>query len=1364
MRSEPDGSKFEVFATGIRNLQEFSFDEYGNLISVDNDGDHQGETERLVYIPNGSDSGWRSNWQYGKYTDAKNNRYNVWMNESMFKPRFAGQAAHIIPPVAAYHSGPSGMVYNPGTALSDEWKNYFFVSSFPGAAAGARIYGFKLKEDGAGFALVDDKVLLRGILTVGLKFGPDGALYLADWITGWDSKNKGRIWKLDAPAAASSPMRTEVRTLIAAKFDARSSADLTTLLRHVDMRIRQKAQFELVRRGDVQPLVAAANGPGAQAGARSRRVGYRAARAHGERRREACRAPYAPLDRCRRGNPRAGGEDDWRLALRPGGDANLVPLLADSAPRARFFAAEALGRIAYKPAAAPIVTMLAANDDKDVYLRHAGSLALSRIGDTAALGALSTHPSRGVRIAAIVALRRLRSPEVARFVTDSDDTIVLEAARAINDDGSIEAALPALARLLGDKRSGSEPLVRRAISANLKIGSADALARVAAFAADAAAPQALRVEATAAIGVWTDPSPMDRVDGIYLGQAKPRDAAEAQAAVLRLMQSSSIEDAPAMKIALADAAGRLGVQGAAPILLTQLRSDTSFNVRVAALKALQALKVSNMDEVMKIAVADADPNVRRAALGILPSLPLSDAAKVESLTAVIRGGAVNDQQAGFEVLGTLKSAEAEKALGSFFDELVAGKVAPAVQLDLVDAMQANGSPALAARLDAYRKTKSADSLVLAFRDALLQGGSADRGRETFVENPAAQCTRCHTVRNAGSDVGPNLAGVATRLTREQILESLLEPSARIAAGYGTVGITLKNGKRVDGTLRDETATDVGIIAGTPPAEQRIAKSEIAEQTNPISAMPPVGLIVKPREVRDLVAYLSDLEVGRFRCPKALHRRAAQRLFAKSFASLRPPSPLRCKALGQRAALSRSSAPSPHPSRSTTVILAARRAGSQPASRPIAPSRTAAPTKVDGSRGSSHVASAFRRKIKRAGILRSALEHRPDQASLVHAGLRLELLRAADVHIGRVEVALAVDVELMHAPEPARKRTERAPRGRGDEPAVEIELEEFLRDAVSDPQVLVLRHHRVVRALDVRPDVEELPVLIEDLDARVGAVGDVEPPRRVDRNRVHRIHVARARLVRRRALLPPGHQILPVLVELHDAGVGVTVGHEERPVGQPRDVGRPREMLVVVPLDLELPERHDDRLAVVGHFEDLVRPVVHEPDMLVGVVGIDQDLVRADETLVVLFPGVDHLAVAIDDVEDMVPAWMKLGIARREAVVGGVARRCEAMRRAERVVFEDRKAAALEDEDLVRALGKNPARRTDPEAGAARVLRPVGHEVVRARFVAAALLLRDERRRRERDGDQGHDQPETSMIVHDRLALAAHFSGLIRMFL
>ncbi len=69
VRSNPDGSDFEVFAAGLRNTHEFTFDEYGNIIGADNDGDHQGESERLVYIVEGSDAGWRANWQYGKYID-----------------------------------------------------------------------------------------------------------------------------------------------------------------------------------------------------------------------------------------------------------------------------------------------------------------------------------------------------------------------------------------------------------------------------------------------------------------------------------------------------------------------------------------------------------------------------------------------------------------------------------------------------------------------------------------------------------------------------------------------------------------------------------------------------------------------------------------------------------------------------------------------------------------------------------------------------------------------------------------------------------------------------------------------------------------------------------------------------------------------------------------------------------------------------------------------------------------------------------------------------------------------------------------------------------------------------------------------
>ncbi len=575
MRSEPDGSNFEVFATGIRNLQEFSFDEYGNLISVDNDGDHQGETERVVYIPNGSDSGWRSNWQYGKYTDAKNNRYNVWMDESMFKPRFAGQAAHIVPPVAAYHSGPSGMVYNPGTALADEWKNYFFVSSFPGAAAGARIYGFKLKEDGAGFALEDDKVVLRGILTVGVKFGPDGALYLADWITGWDSKNKGRIWKLDSPAAAANPMRTEVRTLIAAPFATRSAAELATMLRHVDMRIRQKAQFELVRRGNVQT-------------ARSRRPAART-------RRTSWRASTA-----------SGASRSWRAPAKDGAKhaALLTPLLKDADAEIRAQAAKMLGDLRYARGGAEPRSAArrqrAARRGSSPPKRSAASptsrrrrrssrcsppttTRTSTSGTPAASRSRASatrrrsprcrqHPSRGVRIAAIVALRRLRSAEVARFVTDSDERSCSRPRARSTTMGRSRRRCRRWRALLDDKRFGERaaraPRDQREPEGRLGRGASNGSPRLPAMRP---VRRRMRVEAVAAMGVWPDPSPMDRVDGIYLGQAKPRDAAAAQAALLRLMQASAMENAPAMKVALAEAAGRLGVQGAAPVLLAQLR-------------------------------------------------------------------------------------------------------------------------------------------------------------------------------------------------------------------------------------------------------------------------------------------------------------------------------------------------------------------------------------------------------------------------------------------------------------------------------------------------------------------------------------------------------------------------------------------------------------------------------------------------------------------------------------------------------------------------------------------------------------------------------------------------------------------------
>lgn len=855
LRSNLDGTGFEVFATGLRNTQEFDFDDHGNLISVDNDGDHRGESERVVYITRGSDAGWRTTWQYGKYTDDANNRYNVWMDEGLFRPRFDGQAAYIVPPVASYHSGPSGFVYNPGTAFDERWRGHFFVTSYTGSTATARVYAFRLTEEGAGFRLAGDTEVLRGVLAPGMRFGPDGALYLTDWIRGWDATGEGRIWKLDTPAAAASPIRAEVRTLLQADFSARSPVDLQALLGHADRRVRQKAQVDLVRRGDAAVLADAARA-GAPHLARIHAIWGLGQLA---RTRPAETARLRPFLTDVSPEIRA-------QAARMIGDAGLastapalLPLLNDPVARVRFFAAESLGRLRHRPAVPAIVRMLAANDDRDVYLRHAGSLALATIGDGPAIASLTAHASRAVRLAAVVALRRMRDTRVARFLGDSDPLVVTEAARVINDEGGLLPALPALAAILDRPGLAGEPLVRRAINANLRVGTVEAARRVGAFAARRGAPEPLRLEAIGALGVWGAPSPLDRVDGAQLPPAAPRDAEAARAALQPLVpRLAEAGTTVPLKTAIIDAVARLRIASAAPVLVARVERDEAPAVRASALRALQAIKASGAGPAISRALGDADLSVRMAAIEAIGSLPMDDSARADALASVVGQRSTGEQQSAIQALGALKTPEAAVKLAGLLDQVTARTLPAAVQLDVLAAARAHGAESLLTRLDQLGAGRSLENVASTMPALLAEGGDAARGRQVTQQHPAAQCSRCHTIGGAGTTVGPPLDKIGAQLSRQELLIALVDPSARIAPGFGTVSLTLRNGQKVEGVLEGETETMMTVASGGA-APQRIEKASVASRTNLPSAMPPMGVLLQPAEIRDVVAYLTTLK-------------------------------------------------------------------------------------------------------------------------------------------------------------------------------------------------------------------------------------------------------------------------------------------------------------------------------------------------------------------------------------------------------------------------------------------------------------------------------------------------------------------------
>ena len=849
LRANPDGTEAELFATGLRNPQEFAFDEYGNIISPDNDGDYPGELERLVYIVDGMDSGWRINWQFGKYVDPDNNTYNPWMAENLFKPRYPAQPAYFTAPLANWHAGPAGFAYNPGTALDESWNGYFFSAVFTGAPARASVQAFSLKPAGASFKLVDDKMVTAGLLTTGVKFGPDGALYTEDWIEGWDPKERGRIWKIDVAGAANTQLRAETKALIAASFKDRSNADVAALLRHADMRVRTKAQFELVDRGAMNELVASA-----------RQTDHQLARIHGmwglgQMSRRDARQIEPVVDMLADGDPEIRAQAAKLVGdIRYGAASSaLLPMLRDPSPRVRFFAAEALGRIRETAAIQPIIVMLRANNDDDVYLRHAGVTALARIGSAEPLVALAADSSRAVRVAAVVALRRMRHPGVARFLADRDEYVVAEAARAINDDGGINGANADLAALLGGP-STNEPLVRREINANLLVGTAPAAQRLATYAGGTGGTDDLRAEAISALSVWPKPSRLDRVDGTDRGIVE-RDSAAARAGLATIAQQVFASGSSSMQVALAQALGKLRVRDAVPTLLEKAQSAQSADVRVAALRALIVMGDTRVAGAVRTALEDKDPTVRTVALGSISSLNLPDSTTTDLLSRVISKGSVAEQQSALTSLAQLRGTTGREALTRLVDQLVEGKIAPEIQLEVAEAARASTSAPLITKLDALEKTRAAGKPVAAYADA-LRGGDARRGQRIVNSSPTAECTRCHSFGAAGGAVGPKLVGVASRLEREQLLEALVDPSARIAPGYGPVFVTLKNGKKYFGTLKEETPTYIVVDVN---GDQKVIKTDIVQRTNGPSAMPPMGQHLTHREIRDVVEYLSTLK-------------------------------------------------------------------------------------------------------------------------------------------------------------------------------------------------------------------------------------------------------------------------------------------------------------------------------------------------------------------------------------------------------------------------------------------------------------------------------------------------------------------------
>jgi putative heme-binding domain-containing protein len=148
--------------------------------------------------------------------------------------------------------------------------------------------------------------------------------------------------------------------------------------------------------------------------------------------------------------------------------------------------------------------------------------------------------------------------------------------------------------------------------------------------------------------------------------------------------------------------------------------------------------------------------------------------------------------------------------------------------------------------------------TVAMIDSGLVGQDVARGKKIYS---AILCSRCHTFRGEGGDVGPDLTQLGTRFSNRDILEAIIKPDKTVSDQYASTIFTLKNGQSVVGRLVSEEAASYTISQNpfVPDQTRKLPKSEVVSKKYSTVSLMPASLIngLNASELKDLMAFLKS---------------------------------------------------------------------------------------------------------------------------------------------------------------------------------------------------------------------------------------------------------------------------------------------------------------------------------------------------------------------------------------------------------------------------------------------------------------------------------------------------------------------------
>lgn len=156
-----------------------------------------------------------------------------------------------------------------------------------------------------------------------------------------------------------------------------------------------------------------------------------------------------------------------------------------------------------------------------------------------------------------------------------------------------------------------------------------------------------------------------------------------------------------------------------------------------------------------------------------------------------------------------------------------------------------------------REPKSEKRTPEQWREILKDArGDVAAGERVFVHPRGPACYNCHRIDARGGNVGPDLTFVGRSMSRDRLIESILEPSKEVAPMYTAWRILTRDGKERIGLIREAHDSFVTIVDSAGKAE-RLKRTDIEERVAVRQSIMPDELPhrMSRQEFIDLLAYL-----------------------------------------------------------------------------------------------------------------------------------------------------------------------------------------------------------------------------------------------------------------------------------------------------------------------------------------------------------------------------------------------------------------------------------------------------------------------------------------------------------------------------